>query len=72
MPKLIDSYLLEMEIGQPQTAGEIAVFPLKSSRNPGPVLPSGFSRGFAGNRQFYSPFCFFSHRKRFAVQKLPE
>jgi len=36
MPKLIDSYLLEMEIGQPQVVGEVAVFPLKSSQNPGP------------------------------------
>ncbi len=36
MTKLIDSYLLEMEIGQPQVAGEVAVFPLKSSQNPGP------------------------------------
>jgi len=34
MPKLIDSYLLEMEIGQPQTAGEIAVFHL----NPAGIL----------------------------------
>jgi len=36
MPKLIDSYLSEMEIGQPQLAGEVAVFPLKSKKNPGP------------------------------------
>jgi hypothetical protein len=36
MPKLIDSYLSDMEIGQPQLAGEVAVFPLKSKKNPGP------------------------------------
>ncbi|HRD02946.1 MAG TPA: hypothetical protein PLP57_09965 [Candidatus Saccharicenans sp.] len=36
MSKLIDSYLLEMEIGQPQTDGEVTVFPLKSKKNPGP------------------------------------
>ncbi len=48
MPRIIDSYLLEMEIGEPQVAGELAVFPLRSKQNPGPeyiTLPEALESG---------------------------